>query len=194
MRKLIIANIESLEGCAGAEHYYCKYKEITSVELIYKYITEYDNLLLYGGEDLWYNPTKEYAHELALKDNNMLEGEHTNDDMESIMHYGTGRFKFMHDIKKTLEEKFPDTEIIITKDNSIKKFWESYMHEQYRIEFFTLPKQRQEEIYRFIMGDEKADYYMNWTDSARFDKMFITVYVEHKAHTFAGLINDSYEK
>lgn len=193
LKTIIIANVESYEGCAGAEHYYCKFKEVTTVEFLKKYLgSDYDTLMLYDGKDLWYSPSESYAHELALKDNNMCEDEHTQQDMDSIMCYGTGRFKFMHDIKKTLEEKFPNTEIIIAKNNSMKEFLDSYMHEKYRIEFFALPKERQEEIYRNIMGDERADYYMNWTDSARLDKMFVTVYIEHKTHTFALLIADSY--
>ena len=189
MRKIVIANVTDLMMYADGEHYYCKYEVMDNVEFIDGHLYDFDHLGVYGHNDLWYKPSLEYATKMVKKDN---AGKVVEYQIEDLMKYGTTRFQYLHDIKKALEEQFPDHEIIISKNDKVSEFWNSYLHEEYRMAFNELPSKDKEEIFNEIM--ENPSSYDRYADWAKYDAMFVYCYKHHEHPRLAHLIKEHNKK
>lgn len=190
MRKIVIANITDLMQCAGAEHYYCKYEIIDNIELISGHLYDFDRLGVYGHNELSYRPSRERAIEMVKKDNG---GKVDDYQVDKLIEFGTTRFHSLHDIKKVLEETFPGYEIIISKNDNVSEFWNSYLHEEYRMAFDELPSEDKKEIFNAII--EKPYYYDRYTDSAKYNAMFVLCNtVTSKNEHLAKLIKEHNKK
>lgn len=189
MRKIVIADVTDFAGCVGSEHYYCKYQVMDNVEFISGHLYEFDTLGVYSHDDLWYKPSREYAEKMVLKDNDGIMSE---DQVEDLVERGTTRFEYLHDIKRELENQFPDCEIIIAKDRSVSDFWNSYLHEEYRMAFNELSDNTKKEIFDTIMED--PTFYDRYTDSAKYDKMFVDCFRKGRYSKLAQLIKEYNKK
>lgn len=192
MRKIVIANVTDFAGCVGAEHYYCKYQVVDNVEFISEHLYDFNRLGIYSYDELSYIPSLEYAIEMVKKDNNGELGELGAFQVEKLMEFGTTRFRYLHDIKKTLEELFPLYDIIISKDYEVGEFWNCYLHENYRIAFDELPSKDKEEIFNEIMED--PFFYERYTDCAKYDAMFVHCFRKSEYPHLARLIKEHNEK
>lgn len=189
MRKIVIADITDLMQCADGEHYYCKYQVMDNLEFINEHLYDFDHLGVYSHDELLFKPSREYAIEMVKKDNG---GKLVDYQVEDLMEYGTSRFRYLHDIKKSLEEQFPDHEIIISKNGNVSEFWDSYLHEEYRMAFNDLPSKDKEEIFKEIMED--PSFYDRYADWAKYDAMFVYCYRKHKHPQLAQLIKEHNKK
>ena len=156
--EVIIANITSYIGISSdAEHYYCKYEKVNTVELLDR-LYNYHRLSVYGSNELKYYPTQEEALMLVRKDNY---GRSTDTDEYKATWYmedGTIRFPSAHAITNELHKKFPDANIIIAVDDSINSYKSLMLHEEYYILFDELSPEKQNKIIKFFSGNDFDRY------------------------------------
>lgn len=153
--KTIIANITSYIGIsADAVHYYCRYKELSQIELCEHLYGTFDRIsgVTINGTDLLRKATQEEAEKLADSPFEVLD----------MVEYGTIRFDSVHQITEELRRKFPDNNLIITMNDSTREYVSSMLHEEYYRLFDELTKQQQETIiHHFVENsyDRYNDYY-----------------------------------
>lgn len=149
--KTTVANITSYIGIsADAEHYYCRYRELSQTELCEYIHGTYERL--YGatinGTDLLRKVTEEEAEQLAASPCEVLD----------MVEYGTIRFVSVHQITEELRRQFPESNLIITMHESVKEYVSSMLHEEFYRLFDSLTREQQEKILHHFGGHDFDRY------------------------------------
>lgn len=74
----------------------------------------------------------------------------------------------------------------------VTDFWNSYLHEEYRMAFNELSDTTKKEIFDAIMED--PTFYDRYTDSAKYDKMFVDCFRKGLHSKLAHLIKEHNKK
>ena len=158
--KKVIANITSYIGIsADAEHYYCKYEVFDNQVEFLNHVHSYDEVAVYGDKELRYYPTEGEALAMVKKD---CGDKISYMQVADYINHGTIRFPDIHSITRELHKQFPDSEIVIAENESVKEYMNSYLHEEYYILFDELTKEQQEKLINLFVGNDFDRYNDTW--------------------------------
>lgn len=181
--KTVVANISSYAGISvNAEHVYCKYKVFDRIIDILHNTYDLDDFSAsstINGEELKWYPNEEQAKYLEDKD-----GASSYCDFEYYMTFGTIRFNSDHQITMELRKQFPDCNLIIMHNDSIKSYYRIMALEEYYEAYDGLSSEDKELVVQHFFEKKLDDY----NDYAKKSELFKRIFQNNLEEEFSEFV------